>query len=678
MAQGWKAVAVACLLAAIAMLAGAMRLSWRAGEIEGPSALVVTPAGEVWLGVDDALWRIGADGALREARPLSTVGLPASPANLAHGPDGRIVASVRRDPTLYVIDAAAMRVVRTIRPQWPADLAAHGGRAINFDFDPQGRVAIATGGGHAVALFDAQGTFVARTPADLYKFTNGLWWSPRGLWTTDTNRFALRLLDAASLQPVRAVELPPAAGGRFLGPARARPAAAGAESQAALIRFRNNMVDGQVSLVQPGRAPIELPGSAGMQPRDLDWLGNTLLVSDGATLTVRRWSAQGAALPAFGDAALQQRLRSVEQERQSMRRWHRVLLGLAAGVFLLGLAAALVAQRAQRRATPAGALDLSQLGTPQPGRWTLVKMNLRVNAALLAASGVVLALNALPRPWLKATLGQAYLPVTLGASGVMLLFAVLSVPALSGRLRRLARDPALEPAFNALAMNALRRQASRVAGVLRDGERVVETFHPTPGTTWWVLTSERLLGFSAAALPGSRMREHDLGDVRAVSRRVGEVAPRPTLGRLTNREAWLELKFADGSTLAGSLSSIPLVERVAQRIEATAASRRRAVVPSSAAVGVSVSGRRRWLVLASLLLPGSGHAWLRHGGQAIVLLACFAALLLFFSGPMLWTLVEPYVAVGPRAAWMAGGAHAVLGLLAAADAWRLAGSSTPR
>ena len=36
--------------------------------------------------------------------------------------------------------------------------------------------------------------FLARTGADTYQFTNGLWWVDDALWTTDTNRFELKRL----------------------------------------------------------------------------------------------------------------------------------------------------------------------------------------------------------------------------------------------------------------------------------------------------------------------------------------------------------------------------------------------------------------------------------------------------------------------------------------------------
>jgi len=178
----------------------------------------VTACGEVWLGVERELWRVS-----RDTQAIEATGLPGTPASLVHAPDGSVVASVRGDATLYVLDAASARVARRLSPQWPDDLRQHGARAINFAFAADGRVAVATGGGHAVALFDPEGRFLARTPPGAYEFTNGLWWSAEGLWTTDTNRFALRLLDPATLAERRAVDLGPGTEGSYLGPARARP-----------------------------------------------------------------------------------------------------------------------------------------------------------------------------------------------------------------------------------------------------------------------------------------------------------------------------------------------------------------------------------------------------------------------------------------------------------------------
>ena len=199
-----KALAVACLAIAIGAVLGSVQATLRSGALQGPQALLVTPAAEVWLGVDHDLWRITAQGQLRDVTPVAAIGLPGAPANLVRVPGAGVVATVRGDPILYFLDTATARVTRTLLPQWPADLASHGKRAINLAFDAQGRLAVATGGGDAVALFDAEGRFLARTPPGTYQFTNGLWWNEAGLWTTDTNRYTLRLLDRETMQERKA------------------------------------------------------------------------------------------------------------------------------------------------------------------------------------------------------------------------------------------------------------------------------------------------------------------------------------------------------------------------------------------------------------------------------------------------------------------------------------------
>src|SRR5439155_18850082 len=178
----------------------------------------------------------------------------------------------------------------------------HEARAINLAFDADGRVAIATGGGHAVVLFDLAGHLLARTPADSYKFTNGLWWIGDALWTTDTNRFELKRLDGDTLAPLQALSLPADHRARFLGPARAHPAAGmpGAP-MAALIRYDNAMTTGRVVIVMPDGRESTLATAADTEPRDLAWLHGEVLASDGASSRVLRWSDQGQAMSPFGD-----------------------------------------------------------------------------------------------------------------------------------------------------------------------------------------------------------------------------------------------------------------------------------------------------------------------------------------------------------------------------------------
>ncbi len=667
-----NAIAMLCMALAIGAVIGSVRATLAAGAIEGPGALLATPGGEVWLGVNQALWRVSAEGRLIDRQPIGATGLPGAPAKLVHAPDGRVVASVRRDPTLYWMDAASARVVRSVLPQWPQTLAKHGGRAINFAFDGGGRLAISTGGGDTVALFDGAGRFIAHTPPGSYVFSNGLWWSEAGLWTTDTNRFTLRLLDPTSLLPLRAVDLGRAEGGSYLGPARAMPGAGGA----ALIRLQGNMIDGGVSLVGADGRSRALPHGAPMQPRDLDWRGDELLVSDGVSFSILRWSAQGQALAPFGDADLRAALQAQRQERDTLRQRHAQWLSAAALAFVLGLVSAAIAAWLGRRSRPALALDLSRLGTPQLGQKGLLKLNWRMNRWVIVLMTPLLvlaiadALRLLPRGAPGDVAGQ-WTVVVLAFTVGLVLMSIALVAAHVPRVKRLSQLPEYEPLLNQLAMTQLKRSAAVVARTLRPGEQVLDAFHLRPGLVWWVVTSERLLGFNAALGESALKSAHELSNVNGAA-----IAP-PGDGWLqrllragSDDRAWVRIEIGHTPALAGSVASPVLAARVIERINEHAAALRATRPMRAAPAQPGTAPRRHRAALASLLLPGLGHWQLGHGPQAIVFIAAFAATLIFFTGPMLWTLVEPFTAVRPWHAAVLAAWHLLLGALAAADAWR--------
>lgn len=669
-----KGLAALCLAIAIGAVIGSVQATSRASGLFGPCALIVLPGGDVWLGVDRELWRVSRDGALRDARPVETTGLPGAPANLVHGPDGSVVASVRGDATLYVLDAATARVVRRLSLQWPRDLLPHGSRAIQFAIDDEGRVAVSTGGGHAVALFGPAGDFLARTPSGAYEFTNGLWWSAEGLWTTDTNRFMLRLLDGRTLAELRSVAVEPGFDGRYLGPARAR-AAGGAGPAAGLIRYQNGMVDGGVSLVAADGSSRAVASAGAMQPNDLDWLGDALLVSDRLSSSILRWSADGKALAPFGDGALIARLQGLAGERHELKAQHLRWLVVAVVFLVLGLAAAYGASAlARRRQTAPRALDLSKLGTPAIGHWALARLTLRANVWLPLFMLPVVVLGWDPKtmvPGLRSALGQAWI-------SVLVLIAVVAVVGFALQLRRvrqLARQAEFEPMFNQMAMRKLRVHQSLLAGALEPGEQVLETFHLQPGMAWWVLTDRRLIGFKGT-LSGLRLADSvPLSRVKAVANRRGEVVPGRS-GLVANGVSWLEIALRDGRALTGATASATLSARVAQKVQrlSGALSAQRSTMPASRAVPVG-AGRRWRRTLLSLLVPGAGHFLQHRVLEGAVFFAIWLALVLFLSGPMVWTLVEPYVAVQRSVALIAAMAHGALGLLAAADAWRVEGST---
>lgn len=508
-----QAGAVLLLLAAVGAFAFGQWSQARALDFQGPVTLGATADGELWVGVDERLWRLGADGALRHDEPVARLGLPGAPATLTRHPQGGMLASVRHDPTLYRLDAATARVTGRVQPQWPADLAPHGSRAINVALHPDGRIAIATGGGHAVALFDAEGRWLARSAPGSYRYTNGLWWHGDDLWTTDTNRTQLKRLDGRTLAVQQVVQLDVGEVARYLGPAREHPAA---PERVALIRFRNGMTAGRPALVE-GRPPAEqaLPDAGPLEPNDIDWLGERIVVTDSAAHRLVQWRPGDAAWQPFGDAATQQRLADSRAHRdavQSRGRWALV----AAGVLMaLSMATALAAQfGASRAVAPAPPLDLSALGTPQLPWRARAPLLAQVGAPWLLVWGAIVAMR-FAQPWVRD--GVRELSRGPWAPAVALVLVSLPVFGLiwwahRGHLRR-AQDPRFEPVFNAYALRRVQTE-SLLRAALAPGETVLETFVWVRWRPHWtVLSGTRLLVFTrgwrgwrlAEALPRSTL-----------------------------------------------------------------------------------------------------------------------------------------------------------------------------
>ena len=260
----WQSLGAGLLLLACLCVGLALWSSQRQAAIQGPWGVAVLPGNHVWLSVNDALWRLDAQGQRQQVVPAAQAGLAGSAGILAAHPEGHLVAWSRHSPVLHVLSATDARPLRTLTPAWPAALQRHRDNAIRFAFAPDGRVAIATGGGHAVALFGPQGQHLGTTPEDTYRFTNGLWWEDGHWWTTDTNRPALVRLDDAHLAPVQRIELLQQQGRwRFVQDAIApyHPPGATATPAGTLVRLDGGMQAGHIVDVWPdGRqTPYPVP-----------------------------------------------------------------------------------------------------------------------------------------------------------------------------------------------------------------------------------------------------------------------------------------------------------------------------------------------------------------------------------------------------------------------------------
>lgn len=679
----WNTLAVAGLALAIGLVALALHARWRAGALNGPGALVALPSRQLLVAVDDMLWRIDAGGALLSRRPATAAGLPGAPSNLVRHPQG-LLATTRHDAALYLLDAEGARVLRTLHPDWPADLRAHADDAVQLAVAPDGRIAIATGGGHTVALFDAEGRFIARTPAGLFRFTNGLWWDGDALWTSDTNRDTLRVLDGRTLALQRSLPLPGDDAARFTGPARAAPPAAAAS--AALIRLRNGMVRGRVALLARDGSEQPLPQPRDAEPVDLDWLGTQLVASDGAAFVLRRWDDHGQPLPNVGDASLQAALQALRDERDTLAQRHR--LGLAAGVivFVLAFAAAVMAQRAQRRDQQrTHPLDLSGLGTPQLAWPALLRLQWRAFGWVLLPFVVLLPLQVAPlRRACLAALGRPLFTASL-LLGMLALLAL--VVALAWRMRRLSRDPAFEPVFNAVALRKLQR-ATPAQLPLAPGEAVRETFLLAQASLRWaVLTDRRLFVFRATLLDERPEEVIALADVAAVSAEPGPVRRQRRMAWLTRQvggAVWLRLRLHDGRERAGAIASPSVAARVHAQLAAAVAA-----APLAVQVGpVMTSGvapdaasplhapafavpPRALAALVAALVPGAGQWWQRRPLSALLLFVPWLGGSLLFSAPVLHTWLGSRADVPPLLVPAALLLPLACAALAAWDAWRM-------
>lgn len=660
--------AVLLLMGSVASLVGALLQSGRAVDLQGPGALVSTAGAQVWVGVDGELWRLGADGRWIDARPLQALGLPGAPSTLNRLPDGGVVATVRDDPTLYLLDPERAAVRGTVQPQWPAALARHGGRAINLAWHADGRIAIATGGGHAVALFDAQGRFLARTPPDLYRFTNGLWWAGDELWTTDTNRTELKRLDGRTLALRETVSLDAGPAARYLGPARAHPAEAG---RVALIRFRNGMIHGRVTVLDGVDAPAErpLPQAQPFAPVDVDWLGDEVLASDGDGHRLLRIDAATGLARDFGDGLVRERLAQGLQARA--RHWLAWKLGLAmaAGLLLAGFGLAWQAQRLQRRTDPAAApLDLAYLGTPRLPFGQQFGLSVRVLGPWLLALLPVAALQFVDARSLG--LGRHAWLALLATVGIGVLVAL---GVLQRRQARLAEDPAFEPLFNAQAVRRL-DPGRGLRGALRPDETVLETmlwFSPT--LRWLVLTDLRLLCFVAT------LRDHRLewAFPRAA---LGPAAYRTRaaswwsrgLAALLGHQGRLALVLPDGRRLQGRVVAPTVARRLVAELEDPGARSRSATLPVAGPRRAGSGPGPRVAALLSLLVPGLGQWLQRRAAVGLMLFLAWAMFVGFVALPLLLDAWAPRYEVpatrvlGIVATWVTAAA------VAAWDAWRMA------
>jgi len=370
-------VALLCLLIALLLIALDLRVSQRAGELNGPGALAVqSDASQAWLAVDGEIWAFDATGRRRARANLAEIGLAGDIYSLDwHPAAGLLALRLDDDPLIYLVDPVTLKPAGRIALQWPSELAPHAARAVHLAFAADGRIAASTGGGHAVALFARDGRFLARSALGMYRFTNGLWWAGDSLWTTDTNGLVLKRLDGTTLALQQEVETPSPRPTRFLGLARAHPPEAQEPAPwATVIRFGRDRIAGVVADILPGGSELLFSQTERMEPRDLAWLGRELLVVDGHSRSVLRWNAAHQPLTPFGDADSQRELHEAAQLQQRLHWLHQGLTAAAIGLVAAAIVLVWHARRGARSsrriaATPHWRAVLASALVPGLGQW---------------------------------------------------------------------------------------------------------------------------------------------------------------------------------------------------------------------------------------------------------------------------------------------------------------------
>jgi hypothetical protein len=345
----WRGIGVLCLLA-IAL--GCAWMAWqthgRRAQAPGLTALAALPDGAVWLAINQELWHLDAQGRLKSRQPIRETGLSAAPLRLA-APDQRsLYALVPKAREVAVLDASTARLQRRIALQWPSDLPQDSG-AIDLAVAPDGRIALAHAAAQAVLLFDAQGRLLARSASKALAQPTSVWWDDDDLWVADASQHQLLRLSGSSLATRQTIQLSAKVATRHTVRGVHHPRA-GIDIHApvaTLIRLEPGSRTGLVTYEWADGMEIGQDAGPQGQPRDLAWIGETLLVLENFELRLLRFDVDRRALGDFGDMAVQRWLEQGFKDRERLRRmqWAWAGGGALSLLLMLGLASTLLRSR---------------------------------------------------------------------------------------------------------------------------------------------------------------------------------------------------------------------------------------------------------------------------------------------------------------------------------------------
>jgi hypothetical protein len=341
------AARLALAVALTVLLALGLASAWMAWQTQqqrtatpGFTGLAVMPDRSVWLSINQELWHLDARGRPQSRLATRDTGLPAMPHRLATASSQRLYALVPGLADVAVLDANTGRLQRRITLQWPADLKApFDARTADLAVAPDGRIAIAQGAARGVLLFDAQGVLLVRSDPRTLALPTSLWWDDGELWVIDAGQHQLLRLSGHTLAIQQTVQLSTKVTTRRTVHGAQHPRA-GIDMHAplaTLVRLESDGPNGLVTYQWPDGMEIGQDIGPRGQPRDLAWIGETLLVLENFELRLLRFDVDRRSLGDFGDMTVQRWLEQAFQAREHLRRAQWAWTGAAALSLLLML-----------------------------------------------------------------------------------------------------------------------------------------------------------------------------------------------------------------------------------------------------------------------------------------------------------------------------------------------------
>lgn len=341
-------------LAAILGILGTFSLVWESGAgiaaTAGPSVLAAA-GDEVHFVAGGSLYRTGADGALRETVPLAALGLDGMVSGLAVLGEELLIAEGRAGRVLRCAPArrACVPFLTEARP--------HPDGALALAVAPEARrVYVADSSRHQLHAYDLSGRPLYRLDIEGgLKYPNEVvWLGDERLLIADTNHHRIIVVRDEGGGHTRLDQRMDAK--TDLGRGNTWPTAAARDGadRTWVINSNGLLRNGEVIVFDgEGNARHRIDLGAGADPIALAAVPDAVVLADYDHYRLQRVALADLRVTAFGDAALEEALRTLQEERAHWQRMRHLGFAMMVLFGLLGAAAGYLDWKA-RRARAAG------------------------------------------------------------------------------------------------------------------------------------------------------------------------------------------------------------------------------------------------------------------------------------------------------------------------------------